>query len=1372
MTIGKQSFSATVDRLDDFQTSGRLSDVSFTAQPFNVTGVIGPEKYELRTIAELVGSMRDSGIFDGEVYVSGQPAENSLLPAENIAFVAHNAYKLYLPGLTYGQTVHYNAMLRLQEKGDPSEIAGLVDNALELMGLTRYKNRVIPERPITRGTLGGELRRLRIAADICLMPSIIVLEEPIIGLDFGVAGDLMKRLKSLADLGRTVVCLFSKPDLQTFEALDNVVMVVEGRTVFNSKRENVIPHFTSTEMGYLYNPDVSSVSDFILDIAVGVERPSGHRSAVTAYDMQQIFEASEFFEPPPKVEHEQKLLPAVRATPYYDLLFKSRHRAIWRRVYVALERAVVTKFSEYAVLKKSVITAIVPAVFMGYFLYGQGDSFGDYTMSLFNFPYPEVTNVASNMFIANAFAFVTQVLNVHIICQKMKVFRSEQRSGTLSGAVFLASTFIAEAAFTAFYITVFSVIVYYMMDLGSGWENIKYFVNVQLCTSLYAMVTCLLLAAVFRKEFIVRDIFLLGFFLMVMVSGFPFPLSVFRDTVLDISKFNPLRWSFEGMLKWKFYDYIDGPQYLATYQFQSFDHKKVYDIFRNFFAFSGGLLAIALIPKPRILRRRRVDERPVVNRLSTSRMSMDSDFDGASRASFGGKGLTEGMRNSEGRRNSRNSERDTATTAPVLLMRATASGAANVSLSRSTSTTLNKEGETERGPTVTVTNLSFRVIDPRSPLGHRNILNNITAKFDWGKLCVVMGAKDSGKSTLLHLLSGSRNNAATKITGDVHFDGRFIDPSLKAWQRAAYVEALDDHFRDLSVREIVTYAMSLRCYMRADLDVVESNVDKTLELLHLVDLQHERAKLLSRGDRRRLSIAEELVQGPSLLLADEPITNLPARDAALIMNCFRDLVNQEKTVIATMHEPSSEVFSLFDSLVLLSKGRLIYMGAASEAVSFFTEKVNLVSVGYVNPADFLADVSGCLLKNEDGNYVDTPALVTGWKKSSQCIDQEDAVTRILSGATDMETGEGSMNPMAATSTDSKDKATLDASRILSDDPNSRSYWTGTRSMDISTMENSLSRSKSKITGHKTTFSNYLIDLKSFFSCKRVNVSMTLYRLWIVFFREVMSMVHRPKMIFASFVLQIFIASLYGILMKASVASSSAAAVTSYFGIGAILIMLTMLQLAYYLFNNLKIFLREHNRGLYSMVSYWMVGLLPLLMLRVLQYSIYALLSHKFMGLQSGDIGKFYYLNMFLFQLAHTLYIMFFVIPATELRSIYYAIPGLGFFFFYFSGMLVKPSTLPEWAAPWMPSVSPVRWFMQAGVINEAYNNEAMFPPLPAGSFDIYKAYLGFFGWNGKTKYECLLVLGFHVMIAFGMCLVGFMLVSSCLPIFTVTFFAT
>jgi ABC-type multidrug transport system ATPase subunit len=125
---------------------------------------------------------------------------------------------------------------------------------------------------------------------------------------------------------------------------------------------------------------------------------------------------------------------------------------------------------------------------------------------------------------------------------------------------------------------------------------------------------------------------------------------------------------------------------------------------------------------------------------------------------------------------------------------------------------------------------------------------------------------------------------------------------------------------------------------------------------------------LTPGELRRLTLAEELVHSPGVILLDEPVTDLTPKDAAIIMNgALAHLVKQNCTVICTMHQPSINIFSRFDTLVLLSKGRLVYMGDASSAVSFFLESPSLSfdSKEYSNPADLLFNISGCHICNKN-----------------------------------------------------------------------------------------------------------------------------------------------------------------------------------------------------------------------------------------------------------------------------------------------------------------------------------------------------------------------------------------------------------------------
>lgn len=387
---------------------------------------------------------------------------------------------------------------------------------------------------------------------------------------------------------------------------------------------------------------------------------------------------------------------------------------------------------------------------------------------------------------------------------------------------------------------------------------------------------------------------------------------------------------------------------------------------------------------------------------------------------------------------------------------------------------------------MTVQSLTVSVMDPRSPLGHKKILSDVSAKFDWGKLCVIMGAKDSGKSTLLHILSGADNKRTTTLEGCVLFDGKHADPSEKPWQRGAFVETLDDHFRDLTVLEILTYAMTLRCLTAEDMNVINENVEKTLQLLQLVDRKHVNAKRLSRGERRRLSIAEEFVTGPNFVLLDEPVTNLNAKDSSLIMNSFRELVNQEKTVVATMHEPSTEIFSLFDYVVLLSKGCVIYTGPVDQAVTFFTEasSLKLVPKGYTNPADFLADVSGCRIQNTDNSYCDTPALVSNWKCSARCVSEEKKLPTAVE--------DDALNPLVF-GNDNPNSERLSSggslARSLEDGAKDKVYWSGTRSIDISATNKSEPQDSSfYVVPNGSGWTNFF---------EQVNMKMTLIRMFTI-----------------------------------------------------------------------------------------------------------------------------------------------------------------------------------------------------------------------------------------------------------------------------------
>ena len=132
----------------------------------------------------------------------------------------------------------------------------------------------------------------------------------------------------------------------------------------------------------------------------------------------------------------------------------------------------------------------------------------------------------------------------------------------------------------------------------------------------------------------------------------------------------------------------------------------------------------------------------------------------------------------------------------------------------------------------------------------------------------------------------------------------------------------------------------------------------------------KKTKTLNSGELKRLSIAEEMIHGPKLLFVDEFTEGVSLYEISILMNCFREMVNQDRTVVTTAYQPTVEMFNLFDSLMLLSKGRVIYHGPLDRAVKFFvTSPFEYNFSNYTNPADFLTDISGGFVSDSKVNCI-------------------------------------------------------------------------------------------------------------------------------------------------------------------------------------------------------------------------------------------------------------------------------------------------------------------------------------------------------------------------------------------------------------------
>jgi ABC-type multidrug transport system ATPase subunit/uncharacterized tellurite resistance protein B-like protein len=224
-------------------------------------------------------------------------------------------------------------------------------------------------------------------------------------------------------------------------------------------------------------------------------------------------------------------------------------------------------------------------------------------------------------------------------------------------------------------------------------------------------------------------------------------------------------------------------------------------------------------------------------------------------------------------------------------------------------------------------------------------LREVSLAEESGNLIALMGASGAGKSTLLHVLNGSEkpSGGSVKINGiDIHREPEKIEGVI------GFVPQDDLLIEDLTVYENLYFAARL-CFSDKPEEAIDTLVLKVLEDLGLEEIKGLRVgsplrKTISGGQRKRLNIGLELLREPAVLFCDEPTSGLSSRDSENIIDLLKELSLKGKLVFAVIHQPSSDIFKMFDKLLILDTGGFkIYYGNPVDAVVYFKKSINLVN---------------------------------------------------------------------------------------------------------------------------------------------------------------------------------------------------------------------------------------------------------------------------------------------------------------------------------------------------------------------------------------------------------------------------------------------
>ncbi|KAK3294104.1 P-loop containing nucleoside triphosphate hydrolase protein [Chaetomium fimeti] len=235
----------------------------------------------------------------------------------------------------------------------------------------------------------------------------------------------------------------------------------------------------------------------------------------------------------------------------------------------------------------------------------------------------------------------------------------------------------------------------------------------------------------------------------------------------------------------------------------------------------------------------------------------------------------------------------------------------------------------------------------------KTLVDNVEGIMQAGECCAVMGPSGCGKTTFLNVLA-QRPIKAAHVSGQIFVNGAEV-PSNVFRHVTSFAQDHDIFISALNVRETLHFASRLAGIPRGD--EAETRVDTLLEAFGLVGLRTRRVGGgISHGQKRRLTVAKQLVTGPGILFLDEPTSGLDSVASCHVVSHLRQLAKRTGLiVVCSIHQPSTSTFSLFDKLLLLSAGKTHYFGPINRVVDYYAS-IGVTIPERANPADFLLEL--------------------------------------------------------------------------------------------------------------------------------------------------------------------------------------------------------------------------------------------------------------------------------------------------------------------------------------------------------------------------------------------------------------------------------
>ncbi|XP_057868467.2 ABC transporter G family member 39 [Cryptomeria japonica] len=977
-----------------------LHDVSGIIKPSRMTLLLGPPGAGKTTLLTALAGKHDRNLrITGDVTYNGHSLIE-FVPQRTCSYISQ--HDLHFAEMTVRETLDFSGQCQgvgsrydlLKEISRREKQAGIkpdpdvdvfmketaiegqrtnlfTDYVLKLLGLDICADTLIGDQML-RGVSGGQKKRVTTGEMLVARPKALFMDEISTGLDSATTFNIVKCLRQIVHvLDGTMLIALLQPAPETFELFDDIILLSEGEIVYQGPREYVLEYFES--MGFKC-PDRKGVADFLQEVSSRKDQEQYWVDRSQPYHYIPVKEFAEAF----KSFHVGKRLTEELSHPFdrtmnhpasltytnYGVSRMNMFKACFSREVLLMKR------HSFVYVFKSVQIAVVGVI----------------TMTLFLRTEMHQRNISDgNLYMGAMFFGLVNMMfdgfpEMSMTVARLPVFYKQRDDLFYPAWAYALPTWIVKIPISFLEAFILVSVTYYV--IGFAPEAERFFRQIFLLSVLHEMALGLFrfTASLGRNMVISQTLGVSALLTVFVLGGFVIsrenvpswwiwaywcsPLS-YGQNALAVNEFLAPRWNKPS-----------GTTLNETLGHAIIEARGLFAEAKFYWISIGALVGFCLIynilftlalaylnpfGKSQGVLSEDVIEEKHVNRTGES--SHGGELSSVDASGKHSRGHTYSLERKESSNSEFNSTHD-----------------GELSDLKASVPQKNRMVLPFQPLSIAFENVNYYVDMPQElknegmDQNRLQLLYNISGSFKPGVLTALMGVSGAGKTTLMDVLAGRKTGGY--IEGSISISG--YPKNQETFARiSGYCEQNDIHSPNVTVYESLVYSAWLRLPRDFDERTRTMFVQEVMELVELTPLRDALVGLpgvtgLSTEQRKRLTIAVELVANPSIIFMDEPTSGLDARSAAVVMRTVRNTVDTGRTVVCTIHQPSIDIFESFDELLLMKRGgQVIYAGPLGQhshkLVEYFesVEGVPPITEGY-NPATWVLEVSSISIEQSLG----------------------------------------------------------------------------------------------------------------------------------------------------------------------------------------------------------------------------------------------------------------------------------------------------------------------------------------------------------------------------------------------------------------------